>query len=284
MADDVIAALATRTGRWRGDGRRYGGAAFDAEIELKPVLGGRGVSMVYVAREDGAVIHHEEALVAHDPEGRPAMWTFHTNTDGVWQQRYRGERATGDGGRAFLFGIGDVENGATLRTEISLELYGDGTLGHRRIVGVPGGEFLERSRARARRAPSFDIWHVAIPVSDLERSVEFWCGRLGWSLLGRGEYEDKRQAYVGVRPGGFVVELFEPLGEAAERQPRRPDHLAFECDDIESFRESIGEAEPVRTFDNGVRYLRIADPDGVELEFYQGRAIFEDAALRPALS
>src|SRR5262245_39252297 len=128
MPDDVIAALASRTGMYRGDGRRYGGAEFAAEIELKPVLGGRGVSLVYVAREDGEVIHHEEALVANDPEGRPSMWTFHTNTDGVWQQRYRGERATGDGGRALLFGVGDVANGATLRTEISVELFGDGSV------------------------------------------------------------------------------------------------------------------------------------------------------------
>jgi len=284
MPDDVISALATRFGRWRGDGRRYGGAAFDAEMELKPVLGGRGVSLTYVAREDGTVIHHEEALVAHDPEGRPAMWTFHTNTDGVWQQRYRGERATGDGGTAYLFGVGDVGNGATLRTEISLELFGDGTLGHRRIVGVPGGDFLERSRARTRRVPSIDLWHVAIPVSDLARSVAFWCGRLGFSLLGRAEYEDKRQAFVGMRPGGFVVELFEPLGEAAERQPKRPDHIAFECEDIEGFRTAIEESEPVRTFDNGVRYLRVADPDGVELEFFQGRAIFEREAERSRTS
>ena len=284
MSDDVIEALCTRIGRWRGDGVRYGDAAFDADIELKTVLGGRGVSLTYVAREKGAVIHHEEALIAHDPQGRPGMWTFHTNTDGVWAQGYRGERSTGDGGRAFLFGIGDVGNGATLRTEISLELFGDGTLGHRRVVGVPGGPFLERSRARARRTPSFDIWHVAIPVTDLEMSVAFWCGRLGFLLLGRGEYEDKRQAFVGVRPGGFVVELFEPLGAAAEREQKRPDHLAFECEDIDSFRASIRASEPVRTFENGVRFLRVADPDGVELEFFQGRAIFENAAVRPATS
>lgn len=280
MSDDPISALASRCGRWRGDGRRYGGAPFDAEIELKPMLGGRGVSMTYVAREGGAVIHHEEALVAHDPEGRAAMWTFHTNTDGVWQQRYRGERPTGDGGRALLFGVGDVGNGATLRTEVSLELFGDGTFGHRRIIGVPGGEFVERSRARARHTPSFDLWHVAIPVSDVERSVAFWCGRLGFALLGRAEYEDKRQAFVGVQPGGFVVEIFEPLGEAAEKQPKRPDHLAFECEDIEAFRVSVRVTEPVRTFENGVRFLRVADPDGVELEFFQGRAIFEQAASR----
>ena len=284
MTDDPVSALATRYGRWRGDGRRYGGAAFDADIELKPVLGGRGVSLTYVAREGGEVIHHEEALVAHDPEGRPAMWTFHTNTDGVWQQRYRGDRATGDGGRALLFGVGDVGNGATLRTEVSLELYADGTLGHRRIVGVPGGEFVERSRARARRASSVELWHVAIPVSDLERSVEFWCGRLQFALLGRAQYEDKRQAFVGTRPDGFVVELFEPLGEAAERQPKRPDHLAFECADIEAFRAAIGASDPVRTFENGVKFLRVADPDGVELEFFQGRAIFERAAAQAATS
>jgi catechol 2,3-dioxygenase-like lactoylglutathione lyase family enzyme len=135
----------------------------------------------------------------------------------------------------------------------------------------------------ARPDPGFDVWHVALPVSDLEAAEAFWCGGLGFRLVGRDEYPSKKQAFVAVREGGFTVELFEPLGKARDAEPRRPDHVAFECADLARFRAALGkrmkDLPPIDEFENGVRVLEIVDPDGMPVQFFQGRAIYE-ASIR----
>lgn len=129
--------------------------------------------------------------------------------------------------------------------------------------------------------PGFDVWHVAIPVADLERSLAFYLD-LGFALAGRDEYSSTRQAFVRTRPGGFTIELFQP--EKRPSKARRPDHLAFECEDVVAYRkrlEARGLRPPrIETYDNGVRTFSIADPEGVRLDFFQGRAIYE-RSLRP---
>jgi catechol 2,3-dioxygenase-like lactoylglutathione lyase family enzyme len=127
----------------------------------------------------------------------------------------------------------------------------------------------------------FDIWHIAIPVTNLDRSYAFYCTHLGFKVVGRDEYPSKRQLFVAVRDGGFTIELFEPKGPSAGESPRRPDHLAFECADIVLRREYIlksGLSTPdIETFGNGVRYFSLHDPDGVRVEFFQGRALYESS-------
>lgn len=131
-----------------------------------------------------------------------------------------------------------------------------------------------------------DIWHVAIPVSNLARSEAFYIDCLGFTLVGRDEYPSKKQAFVAVRPGGFTIELFERLGKHSGEPALRPDHLAFECENIDAFRDrllaaGLDDVPEVETFDNGVRYLGLNDPDNVYIEFFQGRKIYE-ASIRRA--
>jgi catechol 2,3-dioxygenase-like lactoylglutathione lyase family enzyme len=132
------------------------------------------------------------------------------------------------------------------------------------------------------RPAAFDVWHVAIPVADLERSLA-WYRAVGFVLAGRDQYPSKRQAFVATRPGGFTIELFQPSHPPAV--PGRPDHLAFECHDIAEYRRHLlrsGIAAPeIERFDNGVLTFTVEDPDGVRLDFFQGRAIY-DASIRPS--
>jgi len=132
--------------------------------------------------------------------------------------------------------------------------------------------------------PAFDIWHVAIPVSNLDRSFAFYCTHLGLRVVGRDEYPSKKQLLVAVRDGEFTIELYEPKGSAIGELPRRPDHLAFDCRHIAEVRsrvEKSGLSVPsIETFDNGVKYFGLQDPDGVRIEFFQGRALYE-ASISP---
>lgn len=127
----------------------------------------------------------------------------------------------------------------------------------------------------------FDIWHVAIPVSDLLRSEDFYVRILGFELTGRQALPQRRQIFVRVREGGFTLLLFQSLMDSLGL-PQRPDHLAFECAYIERFRARLVAAglsylPPVETLPSGVRRFALSDPDGLPLQFFQGRELLESA-------
>jgi catechol 2,3-dioxygenase-like lactoylglutathione lyase family enzyme len=124
-----------------------------------------------------------------------------------------------------------------------------------------------------------DIWHVAVRVEDLDRSVDFYCRNVGFEMVGRDEDPTIRQAFVSLGKGGFTLELFVPLGDAAGAPLSRPDHLAFECVDIEEYHNTVastGLALPlVESFPGGMKHFELRDPDNVRLDFFQGRAGYE---------
>ncbi len=126
---------------------------------------------------------------------------------------------------------------------------------------------------------AIDIWHVAHPVADLERSVAFYCGRLGFELVGRDAYPTMRQAFVSLGKRGFTIELFIPLGDDADKPRRAPDHLAFEAVDLAAYRDAVVEAglivPPIEVFEGGMRHFALDDPDGLRLDFFQGRDGYE---------
>ena len=126
---------------------------------------------------------------------------------------------------------------------------------------------------------NIDIWHVAFPVSDLDRSVAFYCDCLGFEMVGRDEYPEMRQAFVSLGRRGFTIELFVPLGDEAAKPRRVPDHLAFEAADLENYRQSLiaaGLSVPsIETFEGGMKHFALNDPDGLRLDFFKGRDGYE---------
>jgi catechol 2,3-dioxygenase-like lactoylglutathione lyase family enzyme len=140
---------------------------------------------------------------------------------------------------------------------------------------------MEAHEEVAVRRPKVSIWHVAIPVTNLEAAIAFYCDGLGFNLLGRDEYPSKRQAFVSVEEEGFAIELFQPKNDDPTSVSRKPDHLAFEVDNLESFRvellerKTVTHVPEVERYDNGVQYLGMKDPDGMSIEFFQGRKIYD---------
>lgn len=125
-----------------------------------------------------------------------------------------------------------------------------------------------------------DIWHIAIPVVHLERSEHFYRHNLGFELAGRDEYPTMRQAFVSLGRGGFTLELFVPLGEERAKPRRYPDHVAFEVADLVAYRESVmasGLTVPeIEVFPGGMKHFALDDPDGVRLDFFQGRRGYDE--------
>lgn len=119
------------------------------------------------------------------------------------------------------------------------------------------------------------IWHVAYPVADLDRSIAFYCDGLGFQLVGR----DGEAAFVSLGKRGFTIELIAQPADEAASPHRAPDHVAFESIDLDAYREGLiargVSVPPVQVLDGGMKRFALADPDGVRLDFFQGRDGYE---------
>ena len=125
----------------------------------------------------------------------------------------------------------------------------------------------------------FDVWHLGLPVENLERSVRFYVDGLGFELLGYLESDGYRMAFARVPGGSFTLEFLEY--REAQSAPKRPDHLAFEVPDLNGYRERLlkvgffAEVPEIAEAGVGLRRFTLTDPDGVPVQFYEGRARFD---------
>ena len=119
--------------------------------------------------------------------------------------------------------------------------------------------------------------HIAIIVSDYEKSKEFYIDKLGFELY-REFYRPEQNDYLRMlRQGDTVIELF--VRADAPQRVNNPEalglrHLAFHVEDIEPavawLKEQGIETEPVRVDPyNGGRFTFFKDPDGLPLELHE---------------
>lgn len=137
------------------------------------------------------------------------------------------------------------------------------------------------------------LTHIGLCVSDLERSVQFYCLALGFDESGRLRVDGPDTARLLGVPGlvldlvylqrdGFRLELlgYPAPGVRKKRRPRQMNavgftHLSFRVDDPDAFVARIerlgGRARPERTvtFDGGARGLMATDPDGNWIELIE---------------
>jgi len=140
--------------------------------------------------------------------------------------------------------------------------------------------------------------HVGLTVADLDRALEFWCGRLGLRLLGRVTEtgtdiasligEDSVELDIADLDGGDgrIIELIRyisPAGRPIRARSSDPGSapIALRVDDIDAALERIKGSQgrqlsrrPVLLHDpdgawDGVTCCYIADPDGNILELVQ---------------
>ncbi|KQN51421.1 lyase [Serratia sp. Leaf50] len=122
------------------------------------------------------------------------------------------------------------------------------------------------------------IHHIAIIASDYEVSKKFYCGVLGFELLGE-VYREARDSWMGnlALNGLYQIELFSfPSVPARLSHPEACGlrHLAFSVNDIEASVAHLTAAgivcEPVRIDEyTGKKFTFFSDPDNLPLELYE---------------
>jgi catechol 2,3-dioxygenase-like lactoylglutathione lyase family enzyme len=125
----------------------------------------------------------------------------------------------------------------------------------------------------------FDVWHIGVPVKNLDDSVAFYVTGLGFEFLG---YYEKTMAFVRPPGKGFTIEFME-FKKEAEGFDKKPHHIAFECQNVEQFRADLikkgyfKDIPEITPSNNQMRLFAVTDPDGIKVQFYQGKAGFDKA-------
>jgi len=116
--------------------------------------------------------------------------------------------------------------------------------------------------------------HVAIIVSDLEISRDFYVNKLGFPLVFRLDRPEQRSTILYLDAGNCMIELFsfpDPPARPSEPEACGLRHLAFTVDDFDAVIAQLNSrhigTEPVRTdARTGKRMTFFRDPDGLPIE------------------
>ncbi len=123
------------------------------------------------------------------------------------------------------------------------------------------------------------IGHVAFRISNLEKSLDFYCNKLGFREAFRLEQEGKPSpwiVYIQIAPGHFI-ELF-PIAASETLASTNPDltysHFCLLVDDLAATLRDLAThglevpGSPIQGLDHNWQYW-IKDPDGNAIELMQ---------------
>jgi lactoylglutathione lyase len=124
--------------------------------------------------------------------------------------------------------------------------------------------------------PNLD--HIALEVSDIDRSIEFYTTKIGFTLVSRSTNEEEYEEYCFLKSGDFILELLtdtnkEYLPKGKIERPYCP-HISFKSENMKKTVKDLQSKNitiirgPLEKKDEGT-WLYFTDPDGNILEYMQ---------------
>ncbi len=121
------------------------------------------------------------------------------------------------------------------------------------------------------------VHHIAIIVSDYEKSKDFYVNKLGFQIVRENYRADRNDWKLDVRLGNIELEIFgEPNPPKRVSRPEACGlrHLAFAVADVDKTVEELKQlgipCEPIRYDDyTGEKMTFFFDPDGLPLELHE---------------
>jgi glyoxylase I family protein len=125
------------------------------------------------------------------------------------------------------------------------------------------------------------LGHIALSVSNIVRSVDFYRKHFGLRPHARYNFKDKGLTMVMLHKSGLTLELFEFKNRKPLPQYRKSldndlhtlgiKHFSLETKNITAAYNKFSKARVIfatdlRVFANGKRYFFIKDPDGILIE------------------
>lgn len=122
-----------------------------------------------------------------------------------------------------------------------------------------------------------NISHIALIVSDIDKSLRFYEEVLGFKIKSRAFRAERNSWKVNITNGSVELEMFTFPG--APKRPSYPEamglrHLAFQVHDIKTCHEDIKKkvlkVEEIRLDpETGKNFFFFSDPDDLPLEIYE---------------
>ncbi len=121
------------------------------------------------------------------------------------------------------------------------------------------------------------IHHVAIIVSDYEKSLDFYVNKLGFNIIRENYRSDRGDYKLDLKLGDCELEIFGM--KDSPKRVSRPEacglrHLAFKVECIEEIISELNkkgiETEPIRIDEfTNKKMTFFLDPDGLPLELHE---------------
>lgn len=122
--------------------------------------------------------------------------------------------------------------------------------------------------------------HVSLSVTDLEKSVGWYCDVLGFEVQAELDGTGFQRTRLRAPASGLILTLTRHDSESAEQfDERRPglDHISFhvgETQDVEALRDWFDQHgvihSGVKTAASGSAMITLRDPDNIQLEVFSG--------------
>jgi len=121
--------------------------------------------------------------------------------------------------------------------------------------------------------------HYAVRTRDIEKSIEFYCDKLGLKLLSKTVDEEHNEIFAFLQLENGMLELLQVIDNdnlfaVPKLKPPYTPHIALKTDDIENsvlllMQKNIDIVKGPLEIKNLVKWLYIADPDNNIIEFVQ---------------